>query len=830
MNKGGVLLFVFLLLMATQADLATAKKNAKFNSSSGCGCHSGGANGVNAILSGLPSSYTPASTYSLSIGMSGNPLSGGFNLEVSKGALSNPSGAAQVSSNGFQATHNTWTSTSWTVDWTAPASGSGTVQVDLAVLHGNDNGNDNGDLYGTSSTSVSEDINTNTPPTATNLNIAPSTPTTGDDLTLTYTYTDDDGDAESGTTVVWHRNGVAQPGQISAILPATATAKGEAWHAVVTPSDGEDTGSSVASSSVVITNSAPTIASIVVSSETPDTNDDITFTYQTDDADGDAIVSSEIRWLLEGSVFASLDNTSTLPAVATRAGDTWNVEVRVSDGEDLSDWFTSVDMVVGSSNQAPVVDNVIVNPADATTLDDLTAVWTTTDPDGDEIVDDEIMWMKDGVHQIDVDGMNPLPSIRTSKGEVWTAFVRVSDGEAWSLTTSSAQQMIGNAAPIVVTAVLTSPSFSANDPLSVNLSAEDPDGEDVQVIDVRWYLNDVEQSDGANSLVLNSTSLQRGDAWHAVITLGDGSDQTTAMTAPATILNAAPEVNIAWPLEANALVNLMPAIDITDADGDATTYTTTWYKNGFRDAGLTNATSVPAEKLAPGQTWKLVVEATDGELITSSQASTVLENLPPVADMTVVSSAVWYNETTVLSAETSTDLDGELAQFIWSWNGATATGANLELVLTQDTEVHLLVSDDLGATAETTMQLTVSTGPTVQNLKVFNDGNGKVDLTWEWAGEAGVFKLLCHGELIITTDALSYQDQPPMSGVNTYTVQPVNDERTFLNGADGVATTLQPIILEEPGPATGLGLGLGTLMLLGMLIPLFLGNRKGGDA
>ena len=44
----------------------------------------------------------------LSIGMSGNPLSGGFNLEVSKGALSNPGTAAQVSSNGFQATHTTW--------------------------------------------------------------------------------------------------------------------------------------------------------------------------------------------------------------------------------------------------------------------------------------------------------------------------------------------------------------------------------------------------------------------------------------------------------------------------------------------------------------------------------------------------------------------------------------------------------------------------------------------------------------------------------------------------------------------------------------------------
>ena len=830
MNKGGVLLFVFLLLMATQADLATAKKNAKFNSSSGCGCHSGGANGVNAILSGLPSSYTPATTYSLSIGMSGNPLSGGFNLEVSKGALSNPSGAAQVSSNGFQATHNIWTSTSWTVDWTAPASGSGTVQVDLAVLHGNNGENTDGDLYGTSSTSVSEDINTNTPPTASNLNIAPSTPTTGDDLTLTYTYADDDGDAESGTTVSWHRNGVAQPGQTSAILPATATSKGEVWHAVVTPSDGEDIGSSVASSSVVITNSAPTITSVDVSSETPDTNNDVSFTYQTDDADGDTIATTEIRWLLEGAVVASLDNTSILPAVATRVGDTWTVEVRISDGEDMSDWFASVDMVVGSSNLAPVVDGVVVMPADATTLDDLTAEWTTTDPDGDEIVDVEIMWMKDGVHQTDVDGLNPLPANRTTKGDAWTAFVRASDGEAWSLTTSSSQQAIGNAPPIVASAVLTSPSFSANDPLSVNLIAEDPDGEEVQVIDVRWHLNDVEQSDGASSLVLNTASLQRGDAWHAVITVSDGSDQITAMTSPATIVNAAPHVNITWPSEANALQNLVPIIGITDADGDAASFTTTWYKNGFRDAGLTNATSVPAEKLAPGQSWKLVVEANDGELTTSSQASTVLDNLPPVADMTILSSAVWFNETTVLSAEASTDLDGELVQFTWSWDGATATGATLELVLTKDTEVHLLVSDDLGATAETTMQLTVSAGPAVQNLRVFNDGNGKVDLTWAWNGEAVEFNIHRNGQFIATTDSQSYQDLPPMSGVNTYTVQPINDERTFLNGADGITTTLQPILVEEPGPATGLGLGLGTLMLLGMLIPLFFASRKGGDA
>ena len=169
MNKGRVLLFVFLLLMSTQADLATAKKNQKLNSSSGCGCHSGGAGGVTPVLSGLPSAYTPGSTYSLSIGMSGNPLSGGFNIEVSKGALSNPGTAAQVSSNGFQATHTTWTSTSWTVDWTAPSSGAGAVQDDLTVLHGNGQQTSDGDLYGTSSTTLNEEVSGNAAPSITNL-------------------------------------------------------------------------------------------------------------------------------------------------------------------------------------------------------------------------------------------------------------------------------------------------------------------------------------------------------------------------------------------------------------------------------------------------------------------------------------------------------------------------------------------------------------------------------------------------------------------------------------------------------------------------------------
>lgn len=830
MRKGTVLVFVFLLLASTQAGIATANKNAKFNSTSGCGCHSGGAGGVNAILSGLPSVYTPGDTYSLGVSMSGNPLSGGFNLEASKGALSNPSSAARVSSNGFQATHNTWTSTSWTVDWTAPASGSGSVQFNLAVLHGNNGQNTGGDLYGTTSTSVGEDVNVNTPPTASNLMLSPAAPTTSDDLTVAYTYADADDDPESGTTVLWHLNGAAQPSQTSTTLPASATTKGDAWHAVITPSDGEDTGTAVASGSVVIANSVPEVTSVDVSSETPDTNDDVTFTYQSDDADGDTVDATEIRWLLDDSVVASLNNASTLPAVATRAGDTWVVEVRVSDGEDVSAWFTSPDMVVGSSNQPPVINDIILSPADATTLDDLTATWTASDPDGDPLVQTELVWMKDGVHQTDLDGLNPLPANRTAKGDVWTAVVRVGDGEAWSPFTSSEQQTIANAAPVVIVATITSPTFSALDPLMLNSTAEDPDGDAVQTTDVRWFLNDVEQPQGVDMSMVNPTSLVRGDAWYAVITVSDGNDETVFTTDPVVILNAAPQVNVVWPSEVSALVDLVPTINILDLDNDLTSFSTTWYKNGFRDAGLTNATSVSADKLAPEQTWRMVVEATDGQAVTSVEASVVLTNLQPVAEILMVSSAVWFGETTVLSAENSADADGELVEFTWSWDGTSATGPSVSLVLTETTEVHLRVVDDLGATAEHTVELEVMAGPVVQNLRISNDKDGGVDLAWAWTGEEVAFNILRNGEMVATTDRLVYRDLPPMSGLNTYTVQPVNDERVFIHGADATSTVLEPITVEEPGPATGLGFGLGIVMLLGLVLATLLGGRNRGGA
>ena len=152
------------------------------------------------------------------------------------------------------------------------------------------------------------------------------------------------------------------------------------------------------------------------------------------------------------------------------------------------------------------------------------------------------------------------------------------------------------------------------------------------------------------------------------------------------------------------------------------------------------------------------------------------------------------------------------------------------MVLTEDTEVMLTVTDDSGATSNTTVQLDIDIGPNIQNLAVFSDDKGNVKLTWSWTGETVAFNIFRNDNLVGTTEAMTFEDLPPLSGRNTYVVQPVNEERVFINGADETSVLLEAFAIEEPGPETGLGFGLGALMLVGLLLAQFLGGRKGGEA
>ena len=182
-----------------------------------------------------------------------------------------------------------------------------------------------------------------------------------------------------------------------------------------------------------------------------------------------------------------MDNSSTLPAIATRAGDTWVVEVRAADATDIGEWVSSADIVVGTSNQGPEITDLAVMPTAPNTGDNLTVSWTATDPEGDDIVDTMLTWALNGEHVPAADGLNPLPSSFTQRGDAWTVDVQASDGQAWGESAATTVNIV-NAAP-VVDALLTSPTFSALHDLTVAANITDADGDQTVVERVDWYRN-----------------------------------------------------------------------------------------------------------------------------------------------------------------------------------------------------------------------------------------------------------------------------------------------------------------------------------------------------
>ena len=317
---------------------------------------------------------------------------------------------------------------------------------------------------------------------------------------------------------------------------------------VVTPSDGVDAGTPVVSSTVTIVNSAPQVDDLQVSSEAPSLTEDVSFSFNSSDQDGDAVVATESRWRLDGSPFSGLENTTTLPAHATRPGDVWDVQVRVSDGTDMSAWATSAAVIIDSTNTAPEIMDLAITPSEGpTTVHDLLASWAVNDAEGDSTEVHELQWLNNGVHVEAADDLNPLPASMTAKGDMWTVKVRANDGEVWSAWQESAAVTVENAAPTVHEVLLSSPSLSALDDLTLVVNASDSDGDPVSIPLVLWHLNGEATEHNVNQTTLEAAFLTKGDVWHAVMLVSDGEDEVLVTSQAITVANAAPSVDVAWP-------------------------------------------------------------------------------------------------------------------------------------------------------------------------------------------------------------------------------------------------------------------------------------------
>ena len=813
-SRRAVAIFVLMMLISS-SQVAIANSTGKTGqSTAGCTCH-GSASSLSPSLSGLPwgaGGYTPGATYSLN--WDGGPHisgDGGFNLDASAGSWSNL--GPQVQLQNGELTHSSDSLRSWSADWTAPATGTGNVDFNLAVLYANGNDANTGDDWGTGTWTLGESSSsTNTPPEAQSVIFVPAQPTRATGLAVDYTYYDADGDSEQGTQIRWKVDG-NNVGSLDDQTSVSQTwlAKGQEWTCTVTVKDGTDQGDPVSIGPVRINNTLPIARNLELTPENPIDTDELRLDYEYFDFDGEPQQGTEIRWYLEGARIPELDDEDSVSPLMIRGGDQWEASVKPHDGYEFGQIVYTGVVVIGSSNNPPSA-TVYVSPVGNARTDDALQVnvgWT--DPDGDTVQSTEIRWFRDGSQVSAYNDLTIVLAESTSKGETWTAKARVSDGLLWSDWVESEDLVILNTPPKVTSIeMLPAGTLTTSMNLSVIWEQSDVDGDPEMNSQIRWWVDGewVREYDGMTEILASETV--RDQSWSVQVVPGDGDDLGISLkTTSRQIENGAPgnmqvllgngnagftgnpsEMPSPPTTPANSLESLVVHASATDWDGEPVSFQVTWARNGFTVPDLEDALIVLADRLEPGQTWLVTITASDPWGLSSvAQAEIEIANVPPTALFSISPEPPIAGAFITLDASMSVDLDGQITHYMWDVNGASLTGEMVKVQLGSGSHsVMLTVVDDMGQTGSSVSYITFGEVTTVTGLTATLSGS-EVELSWEWSREETNFRIYrstsaftsighnSNGEPLVTgleavgeTSELSWSETAPVASNLHYAV------------------------------------------------------------
>jgi hypothetical protein len=284
----------------------------------------------------------------------------------------------------------------------------------------------------------------NTPPVANTPSLSPTTAYETTTFTCTWNGGVDDDPVDSVSfSYGWKINGQVIS-STTATLTGSSFNKGEAIICFVTPTDGFDNGTPVDSSSVIVSNSAPSIVDVTISPSTPFTDESIVPTiigWQDDDGDAEGYI---YQWYNQNGPISNGTNAS-LGSTATTKGDVIYLEVTPFDGTDSGASVTSnIASVQNTPPSAPVVE---IQPIDAEPEDNLECIILTPslDPDGDSITY-TYEWYLGGV-------LNPnltssiVSNTMTIHNDIWTCTVTPNDGIVDGNAGSDSQTVADQTAP-----------------------------------------------------------------------------------------------------------------------------------------------------------------------------------------------------------------------------------------------------------------------------------------------------------------------------------------------------------------------------------------------
>lgn len=279
---------------------------------------------------------------------------------------------------------------------------------------------------GTGSATASLTIE-NTAPTV-SVTLSPAVAKTDDTLMATATDSDPDGDTLS-LGYDWYVDGaLAQSGPSSTLAGTTAFSRDQDVYVVVTADDGAET-SSGTSATLTIQNTAPTVSAVSLSPTAPQTNDTLTVTATTSDADSDTLTLS-YDWYV-GSALTQSGPSNTLSGGSFTRGQSVYVTVIADDGTDAGNASSAAITIANTAPTAPVV---AITPTAPIEGDALTCAVTTvaTDDDGDTLGYSFIWDVNGSAYTV---ASSSATSSTVSGADVaypdtWTCSVTASDGSA----------------------------------------------------------------------------------------------------------------------------------------------------------------------------------------------------------------------------------------------------------------------------------------------------------------------------------------------------------------------------------------------------------------
>ncbi|TVQ92216.1 MAG: hypothetical protein EA397_07610 [Deltaproteobacteria bacterium] len=507
----------------------------------------------------------------------------------------------------------------------------------------------------------------NAPPVAPVVQINPEGPTTLDQLELEFLTRSEDPDGGDVVSyeIRWLRDGVELDELDDELMVrARLTAKDQEWRVVVTPFDSRGREGQAGEASTVIQNTPPSGAEVTISPPIPVPNEALTAVPIAQDVDGDSITWT-YRWFKDDELTEHIG--VMLPEGLTSKGDVWSVEATPNDGDDDGEPATAS---VSIDNSAPEVVSITIEPVEAFTTTDLTAVPEGFDEDGDTITW-SYRWFRNDT-EIGGAVTDELASTNFVKGDDIVVEVTPNDGFVDGAPERSLPLRILNTPPTFTAAAIEPDVAFTNTVLEcVGVGFEDID-DDPPGYRYRWFVNGIEAS---SERFLPTPLFQKDDEVFCEATAFDGQDTgNTEQSDSIFIRNSPPSIeevviNVEEPTSLDTLG--VSIIGLVDPDGDDVVLEYRWYTLDDSDEQVVLGTDPELTSDEFEKNTVIWVEVTPDDLFNRgepvvSEPVTIRNSEPEITEFTIEPELPFAFDDIVATVETF-DADGDEVIVTYTW-------------------------------------------------------------------------------------------------------------------------------------------------------------------